>query len=133
METKILEGIDPKEATSAIIDALEKYYINGIYTGDVSLLNEIFLEGTRLYGDVRNVPYAKTAEEYLSAVSNRVSPRDSGKVFKAHIDSIDVVNTIGVAKLRMKMYDFNYYDILSLHKIGNKWRIVNKLLTHVEE
>jgi hypothetical protein len=64
-------------------------------------------------------------------VKNRQSVKDSGKPFKGTIISIDVVNTIAVAKVHVKMYDFNYDEFLSFHKINNQWLIVNKMLSDV--
>lgn len=119
-----------KDKTS-IEQALEKYYFGGLYDGDLNLLKQIFNEGTLLFGDVKGQPYAKTLDQYLDGVKNRQSPKDSGKPFKGEIISIKVVNSIAVAEVKVKMYDFNYYDILSFHQINGKWLIVSKMLTDV--
>jgi hypothetical protein len=113
----------------AISKALEEYYFKGIYEGDLNALNSIFQPGILLFGDVKGQPYAKTLEQYLDGVKNRQSPRDSGKPFKGDILNISVVNSIAVAEVKVKMYDFHYHDILSFHKIDGQWRIVNKMLT----
>lgn len=113
----------------AITDAIENYYFKGIYEGDEILLGSIFQPGTLLYGDVKGQPYFKTVDLYLDGVKNRQSPKDSGKPFKGEILHISVVNSIAVAELNVKMYDFNYRDFLSFHKINGKWLIVNKMLT----
>lgn len=113
----------------AITDAIENYYFKGIYEGDELLLGSIFQPGTLLFGDVKGQPYFKTVDLYLDGVKNRQSPKDSGKPFKGEILQISVVNSIAVAELNVKMYDFNYRDFLSFHKINGKWLIVNKMLT----
>lgn len=113
----------------AITDAIENYYFKGIYEGDELLLGSIFQPGTLLFGDVKGQPYFKTVDLYLDGVKNRQSPKDSGKPFKGEILHISVVNSIAVAELNVKMYDFNYRDFLSFHKINGKWLIVNKMLT----
>lgn len=120
-----------KEDSLAITVALESYYFPGIYEGDVEKLGHVIFPGSLLFGDVNGIPYAKTREEYLDAVKNRQSVKDSGKPFKGTILSIDVVNTIAVAKVHVKMYDFNYDEFLSFHKIDNQWVIVNKMITDV--
>jgi hypothetical protein len=117
----------------AITQALETYYFKGIYEGNISTLGNIFHPGTLLFGDVKGQPYAKTLEQYLDGVANRQSPKDSGKPFKGTIISIDVVNSIAVAKVQVKMYDFNYNEFLSFHKIDNRWLIVNKMISDVAE
>ncbi|CAC9974338.1 hypothetical protein FLAPXU55_02035 [Flavobacterium panici] len=113
----------------AITDAIENYYFKGIYEGDELLLGSIFQPGTFLFGDINGQPYFKTVDLYLDGVKNRQSPKDSGKPFKGEILHISVVNSIAVAELNVKMYDFNYRDFLSFHKINGKWLIVNKMLT----
>ena len=117
----------------AITAALETYYFKGLYEGDINSLESIFHPGTLLFGDIQGKPYAKTLDQYLDGVRQRQSPKDSGKTFKGSIISIDVINSIAVAKVRVKMYDFNYYDLLSFHKFGDRWMIVSKMLTDVAE
>jgi hypothetical protein len=115
----------------AITQALENYYFKGIYEGDLNALQNILNPGTLMFGDVKGQPYAKTLDVYLDGVKNRQSPKDSGKPFKGTILSIDVINSIAVAKVQVKMYDFNYDEFLSFHKIDNRWMIVNKMLSDV--
>jgi hypothetical protein len=115
----------------AIARALENYYFKGIYEGDITILNNVYNPGTLVFGDVKGQPYAKTLDQYLDGVKNRQSVKDSGKPFKGSIISIDVINSIAVAKVHVKMYDFNYDEFLSFHKINNRWVIVNKMLTDV--
>jgi len=118
---------------SAITDALENYYFKGIYEGDERRLGSIFHESALLFGDIKGQPYFKTVDLYLSGVKSRQSPKDSGKPFKGEILKISVVNSIATAEINVKMYDFNYRDFLSFHKINGKWLIVNKMLTDTSE
>ena len=113
----------------AISKALEDYYFKGIYEGDLHALDNIYQPGILLFGDVKGVPYAKTLDQYLDGVANRQSPKDSGKPFKGEILSIRVVNSIAVAEVKVKMYDFHYHEFLSFNKIDGQWRLVNKMLT----
>ncbi|MFD0750058.1 nuclear transport factor 2 family protein [Mucilaginibacter calamicampi] len=124
METQRTDAI-------AISKLLEDYYIKGIYTGDTALLKKIYHPGTLLFGDVKGAPYSKTLPEYLNGVVNRQSPEDAGTPFSGEILSIKVVQSIAVAEVRVKMYDFNYHDFLSFHKIDGKWLIVNKMMSDV--
>ncbi|MEO3402632.1 nuclear transport factor 2 family protein [Mucilaginibacter sp. CAU 1740] len=117
-----------KNDSLAISEVLDTYF-KSIYEGDVQLLGSTFNKGTLLFGDIKGVPYAKTLDQYLDGVANRQSPKDSGKPYKAEIISIDVINSIAMAKVSVQMYDFIYNDLLSFHKIDNRWLIVNKMLT----
>ena len=67
----------------------------------------------------------------LDGVAHRQSPRNSGKPFMGTILSVDVVNSMQWPKYRLKMYEFNYDEFLSFHKINNRWMIVNKMITDV--
>lgn len=125
--------METKEDEAAISRALEDYYFKGIYEGDTDALGQILNPGTLLFGDVKGQPYAKTLEQYLNGVANRQSPKDSGKPFKGTILSIDVTGSIAVAKVHVKMYEFNYDEFLSFHKIDNYWLIVNKMITDLQE
>jgi len=118
---------------NALRKALENYYFKGIYEGDLNLLNQIYNQGTLLFGDVKGQLYAKTLDQYLDGVKNRQSPKDSGKPFKGEILSIKAVNSIAIAELEVKMYDINYYEFLSLHKLDGRWLIVNKMISDVSE
>ena len=122
-----------QQDSASITQALENYYFKGIYEGDINTLRNILNPGTLVFGDVKGQPYAKTLEVYLDGVKNRQSPKDSGKPFKGTILAIDVINSIAVAKVQVKMYDFNYDEFLSFHKIDNRWMIVNKMITDVSK
>jgi hypothetical protein len=121
-----------KQDAQEITQALENYYFKGIYEGDVDALATILNPGALLFADVKGQPYAKTRDQYLEGVKNRQSVKDSGKPFKGTIVSINVINSIAIAKVHVKMYDFNYDEFLSFHKINDRWVIVNKMFTDVE-
>ena len=117
----------------AITQVLENYYFKGIYEGDLNALNQVYHPGTLLFGDVKGQPYAKTLEQYLDGVKNRQSPKDSGKPFRGNILNIKIVNSIAVAEVTVKMYDFNYHEFLSFHRINGKWLIVNKMISDTDK
>jgi hypothetical protein len=119
--------------STAIALVLENYYFKGIYEGDLNALNHAYYPGTLLFGDAKGRPYAKTLEQYLDGVKNRQSPKDAGNPFKGDILNIRVVNTIAVAEVTVKMYDFNYHEFLSFHKLNGSWLIVNKMLSDVTQ
>ena len=122
-----------QQDVAAITNILEDYYFKGIYEGNLDLLNQVYYTGTLLFGDVKGQPYAKTLDDYLDGVKNRQSPKDSGKPFKGEIISVKVVNTIAIAEVTVKMYDFNYHEYLSFHKLDGRWLIVNKMISDVNQ
>ena len=133
LNTKFKDMENNLQDSLAITQALENYYFKGIYEGDLNALRNILNPGTLLFGDVKGKPYAKTLDQYLDGVKNRQSPKDSGKPFKGTILSIDIINSIAIAKVHVKMYDFEYDEFLSFHKIDNQWVIVNKMITDVAD
>jgi hypothetical protein len=128
-----METIQKDSSVISISNALENFYFKGIYEGDLNLLNQVFNTGTLLFGDVKGQPYAKTLDQYLDGVKNRQSPKDSGKPFKGEILNLKVVNSIAIAEVRVKMYDFIYHEFLSFHKLNGRWLIVNKMISDVKE
>lgn len=119
--------------SAAITQVLEDVYFKGIYNGDINILNQIYHPGTLLFGDVKGQPYAKTLAVYLDGVAHRQSPKDSGKPFKGEVLSVSVVQSIAVAEVKVKMYEFNYHEFLSFHKINGEWLIVNKMISDVTQ
>jgi hypothetical protein len=119
--------------SAAIAGVLNDAYFKSIYEGDVTLLGSTFYNNALLFGDVKGQPYYKTLAQYLDGVKNRQSPKDSGKPFKGEIVSIQIINSIAVATVRVRMYDFNYFELLSFHQFDGKWLIVNKMISDVEQ
>ncbi len=117
----------------AIANILTDAYFKGIYDGDTQLLTTVYYSGTLLFGDVSGKPYFKTLAQYLDGVKTRQSPKDSGKPFKGEIISIRMINSIAIAEVKVKMYDFNYHEFLSFHMLDGKWLIVNKMISDVNE
>jgi len=122
-----------KKDSTAISMALEDYYFKGIYEGNLDLLKQVYNTGTLLFGDVKGQPYAKNLDQYFDGVKNRQSPKDSGKPFSGKIISIRLINSIAIAEVKVKMYDFNYHEFLSFHKFDGRWLIVNKMISDVNE
>jgi hypothetical protein len=133
LKAQNLKRMETNQDSLAISQALEDYYFKGIYEGDIHTLGNVFNPGTLLFGDVKGQPYAKTLDQYFDAVAHRQSPKDSGKPFKGTIMSVDVTGSIAVAKVHVKMYEFNYDEFLSFHKIGNRWLIVNKMISDTKD
>ncbi|WP_074407422.1 MULTISPECIES: nuclear transport factor 2 family protein [Aquimarina] len=116
-----------KEIESLITD-----YFEGIFYGDVTKLESCFHKNVYIYGDIKGVDYLKSVTEYIEGVKNRQSPKDVNEHLKMEIIGIDIMGKIAMAKLHLPMLGYNYYDYLSLSKINNDWKIVNKLFTHVQ-
>ncbi|WP_303316634.1 nuclear transport factor 2 family protein [Flavivirga abyssicola] len=113
------------------IENLISNYFEGIYYGDVTKLESCFHENTYLFGDIKGVDYLKSINDYLEGVKNRQSPNDLNEPFNMKIIGIDIMGKIAMAKVHVPMLGYNYHDYLSLTKIKDEWKIVNKIFTHV--
>lgn len=116
---------------AALITAVLMNYFNGIYNGDVPLLQSAFHPQAIVSGDINGQPYFKTLDEYLEGVKNRKSPKELGEDFKMKILSLEIINNTAVAKVKVPIFGYNYYDQLSFVIVDGKWIIINKLLTNV--
>lgn len=119
--------IDNVSAVSAVLSN----YFKGIFYGDTELLRSTFHPQALVAGDVNGQPYFKTVDQYLEGVKNRKSPFELSEAFRMEIVGIEIINSIAIAKAHVPMFEFNYYDLLSLNIINGEWVIVNKLLTNV--
>ncbi|WP_298321198.1 nuclear transport factor 2 family protein [uncultured Aquimarina sp.] len=113
------------------IENLINKYFEGIFYGNTSSLETCFSVNAKIYGDTNSNEYFKSINEYIETVKNRKSPNDLGEILKMSIVGIDILGKIAMVKLHVPMLDFNYYDYLSLFKINDEWKIVNKLFTNV--
>lgn len=117
---------------SAAITAIITNYLEGIYYGNVEKLRKCFVDEAYLYGDIKGAEYLKSLEEYLKGVKNRKSPSQLGEENRMEIKGLEIMGNVAIAKVHVPMLGFNYYDFLSLSMIEGKWKIVNKIFTHVE-
>lgn len=113
------------------IEQVIRNYFEGIFTGNVQQLRDTFIPTAYLHGDIKGADYLKSVEDYLNGVANRKSPKDLKEENRMEILSLEVLGKVAVAKLHVPMLGYNYYDFLSLAEIEGKWKIVNKLFTHV--
>ncbi len=115
-----------KEIEKVITD-----YFEGIFYGDVSKLENSFQKDIIIYGDINGEAYVKNLEQYLDGVRTRKSPKELNEDFNMKIVGINISGTVAMAAVHVPMLGFNYYDYLSLVKINHKWKIVNKIFSHV--
>lgn len=125
--------MDNFSTNAALITALIMNYFNGIYNGDTALLEKAFHPKALIVGDIKGMPYFKTVDQYLEGVKVRKSPHELGEKFKMEIISLEVINNTAVAKVKVPIFEYNYYDQLSIAIVDGKWIIVNKMLTHVNK
>lgn len=107
-------------------------YFEGVYRGDIEKLKQAFHPQALLFGEVNQSPYFKTLQEYLEIVKNRKSPADLGEDLNMEAYGIEVLGKLAIAKARLRMLNYDYRDLLSLLKSGDRWQIVNKSFTNIK-
>lgn len=113
------------------IQNLINNYFEGIFYGEIVKLKNCFSDNAYIHGDLNSRKYSKSVNEYIESVKIRQSPNDLGETFKMSIIGIDILGEIAMVKLHVPMFEYNYYDYLSLFKINKEWKIVNKIFTNV--
>ncbi|GGG31935.1 hypothetical protein GCM10011344_36100 [Dokdonia pacifica] len=113
------------------IENLITHYFEGIFYGDIDTLESCFHNDVYIYGDINGDAYMKSIQAYLNGVKERKSPKDLTENFKMETIGIDIMGNIAMVKLHVPMLGYNYYDYLSLTKINDDWKIVNKIFTHI--
>lgn len=107
-------------------------YLDALYDGDVAALRSVFDPTAMVVGEVRGEIVRKSLDVYLQGVASRESPASRQELYGMSILSVDVVGETAAAKVHVKMAGFNYYNFLSMLKVGRDWVIVNKLFTHID-
>lgn len=120
-----------KEKIKEIEQVITNYF-EGIFYGDANKLESCFTDNTIIYGDINGAPYKKSKAEYVEGVKNRQSPNELKEAFKMETIGIDIIGNIAMAKVHLPMLGYNYYDYLSLTKIDDEWKIVNKIFSNVQ-
>lgn len=113
------------------IENLINNYFEGIFYGNTSSLETCFNVKAYIYGDINSNEYFKSVGEYVETVKGIKSPNSLGEKLKMSTVGIDVLGKITMVKLDVPMFDYNYYDFLSLFKLNCEWKIVNKLFANV--
>ncbi len=123
----------------AITQTITNYY-EGYIDRDIEKLNKAFDtdHGTMKVPVDPNDDTKGFRNRYFSEIVPKWGNREkldekTLKNCKLEILNIDVESSkIASGKMLMKVGDVTYIDILSLHKIGNDWKITNKIY-HVAE
>lgn len=114
------------------VKILIQNYFEGIFYRDISKLENCFYHQAYIYGDVNSKLNSKTITKYIKIVKTRASPNDLEETFNMSVIGIEILGKTAIVKLHVPMLGYNYYDYLSLVKIKDEWKIVNKTYTHIK-
>lgn len=105
-------------------------YFDGMYRSDVEKLKKAFHPSAALMGYFSGNLTRLPLEKWLEMVAARPSPAKNGEEYNMSLVSMDLTETVAVVKVRDYYLGLWFTDYLSLLKIEDTWRIVNKIFHH---
>lgn len=113
------------------VQSVVNKYIEGIRTGDVQLLRNVFDKDARLHGYIMGKFVNGPIDIFLSDVAKNTPPAKSGEPFRATIVSIEVnVDVARATVVEESYFGMNFKDHFHLIKNGQGWVIVDKIFYH---
>jgi hypothetical protein len=100
-------------------------YIQGHATGNGDFMRKAFHTDAKIMafrdGKLTNL----TAEEFASRFNGKPAPDEAQR--KRRIEHVEITGNAGVGKIVLDYPTVTYTDYMSLLKIGDEWKIVNKV------
>ena len=100
-------------------------YIQGHATGNGDFMRKAFHTEAKVMafrdGKLTNL----TAEEFASRFNGKPAPDEAQR--KRRIEHVEITGNAGVGKIVLDYPTITYTDYMSLLKVGDEWKIVNKV------
>ena len=112
------------EAEEAKVRACIEDYFRGHATGDGEHFRRAFHPDAKLFFIRDGKVTQWTLEEYAGRASGKPAPDEAQR--KRRIESMDITGNAAMAKIVLDYPSVTFTDYMSLLKIGDEWKIVNK-------
>lgn len=112
------------DVADANVRACIEQYFRGHATGEGEHFRRAFHPDARLFFIRDGEVTQWTLEEYAGRASGKPAPDESQ--LKRRIESIDITGNAAMAKIVLDDPSVTFTDYMSLLKIGDEWKIVNK-------
>jgi hypothetical protein len=119
-QAKDLEGIR---------NTVDDYFL-GMYHSDTDRLAKAFHSDTFLSGYFQGNFSRFSVTDWLEMVGKTEAPAEQGEAFDMNIVSIDMKENVAVVKVRDLYLGLWFTDYLTLIKMDDGWKIVNKSFHH---
>lgn len=100
-------------------------YIQGHATGNGDFMRKAFHPEAKVMafrdGKLTNL----TAEEFASRFNGKPAPDEAQR--KRRIESVEITGNAGFGKIVLEYPTVTFTDYMSLLKVGDEWKIVNKV------
>lgn len=111
----------------AAVRAALEHYIQGHATGDGTHFSLVFHPESKLFW-VRDGQFMqRTSADYIAGAPGKPAADEAQR--KRRIVSVDVTGNAASAKIELDYPNAKLTDYMSLLKVGNEWKIVNKIFT----
>ena len=107
------------------VRAVIQQYFRGHATGDPNEMRKAFLPTAHVEGNRNGVFTSWTAETYASNFSGK--PAADEAMRKRTIDRVEISGTAAMASATLVHGATTFTDYFVLLKVGNEWRIANKV------
>ena len=137
--TQVLHAQDIETEKAEIRRIIQTAYVEGLQNeGDAEKIEEGFHKDFRLLGldetgQLWILPIEEWKDHVLKKRKKGELPRESSNLYKVEFEMIDITEIAAIAKL--KCYsgkELKFIDYISLYKVGNEWKIVNKIFYKVD-
>lgn len=112
------------DAEDAKVRACIELYFRGHATGDGAHFRSAFHPDAKLFFIRDGKVMQWTLEEYAGRASGKPAPDEPQR--KRRIESVDITGNAAMAKIVLDYPAVTFTDYMSLLKIGDEWKIVNK-------
>ena len=121
---KIMLAAQTSDAEFAAARVPLENYLQGHATGNPEFMRKAFhTEGNMIF--IRNGKYStRTFAEYIAGMSGKPAPDEDKR--KRWIESVDVAGNAATGKIILDYPSGKFVDYMTLLKIGNEWKIINK-------
>lgn len=113
-----------KSSEEAGVRAAIEHYFKGHSTGDGANHRLAFHPEAKLFWIRDGQLATRTSEEYAAGSKGTPAPDEAQR--KRRIDFIDISGNAAIAKVTLDHPEVTFTDYMSLLKIGDEWKIVNK-------
>lgn len=100
-------------------------YIQGHATGNGDFMRKAFHTDAKIMAFRDGKLMNMTAEEFASRFNGKPAADEAQR--KRRIEHVEITGNAGVGKIVLEYPTVTYTDYMSLLKVGNEWKIVNKV------
>lgn len=99
-------------------------YLRGHATGDSAAFRRAFWKEAKLWFVRDGALMSRTADDYIGAASGRPAADEAKR--KRRIVSLQVTGNAAIATIELDYPTAHFIDYMTLLKVGEEWRIINK-------